>query len=155
MASDVMGAYFPQPMAKKSPTGTSTEGSVSSSQYIRKMEKGQVPVGVIQKWCTEPGQLISPRVSFFPGSITIKGFTFHPRPRSRAALEATPSAAVPPFPFSPLKFSGLMENDFASDVRNMLLSPLARPSYAPGCAERGESKKPNTIQQSGFVMHDS
>ena len=29
---EFMGAYTPQPIPKKSPTGTSTEGSVSSSQ---------------------------------------------------------------------------------------------------------------------------
>ena len=37
-------AYFPQPMAKKSPTGTSTEGSFSSSQYLRKIENRQFPL---------------------------------------------------------------------------------------------------------------
>src|ERR1039457_2208245 len=55
-------AYFPQPMAKKSPTGTSTEGSFSSSQYLRRIENRQFPVGVIQMCSIAPEPVISATV---------------------------------------------------------------------------------------------
>src|SRR5215469_5191935 len=128
MASDCTGAYFPQPIAKKSPTGTSTDGDVSPSQYIRRMENRQLPVGVIQICWIDPCPEMSARVNVSPGLMITKGFTFHPRPRSRAASDATPSVAIPPLPFSPVKFSGLTEKVFASEVRKILLSPFARPS---------------------------
>ena len=62
-----------------------------------------------------------------PGSMTIYGFTFQPVPRSRAALRAEPlsSGHMPPFPFSPVKFSGLIERVFASDRRERL--PMCMP----------------------------
>jgi len=39
-------AYFPQPMAKKSPPALPRTVSFSSSQYMRRMESRQLPVGV-------------------------------------------------------------------------------------------------------------
>jgi hypothetical protein len=39
------------------------------------------------------------------------GETFQPWPSSRAAFLPVPSVAMPPLPFSPVKFSGLIERD--------------------------------------------
>src|SRR5437867_7337346 len=119
-ASEEIGAYFAQPIAKKSPTGTSTEGSFSSSQYIRRIENLQFPVGVIQICCISPDPLISARVKVFPGSITTKGLTFQPCPKSRAAWDAVPCTAAPPLPFSPVRFSGPIENVLAFERRYRL-----------------------------------
>src|SRR5580658_1696890 len=77
-ASEEMGAYLPQPIAKKSPTGTSTEGSASPSQYIRRIERRQLPVGVIQMCSISPAPLMSASVKVWPGSIRIDGLIFHP-----------------------------------------------------------------------------
>jgi hypothetical protein len=38
--------------------------------------------------------------------MRIEGDTFQPWPRPRAQLAPVPSVAMPPFPFSPVKFSG-------------------------------------------------
>src|SRR5215469_10401751 len=75
-ASDDNREYLPQPMAKKSPTGTSTDGAVSSSQYILRIDNRQSPVGVIQMCCIAPEPLISARVNVWSGLITTKGFSF-------------------------------------------------------------------------------
>src|ERR1700733_1107244 len=109
MASDEMGAYLPQPMAKKSPTGTSTEGSFSPSQYMRRMERRQLPVGVIQMCSISPAPSMSASVMVWPALTSMDGLTFHPWPSSRAALAPVPSVAAPPLLFSPVGFSGLME----------------------------------------------
>src|SRR4029077_7056871 len=116
-ASDEMRAYLPQPMAKKSPSGTSTDGSLSSSQYMRRMEKRQLPVGVIQMCWIAPGPLISATVYVVPAAMSTDGLIFQPFPRFRAAFAPVPSAAVPPLPFSPVGFSGLMESVLAFDSR--------------------------------------
>jgi hypothetical protein len=42
------------------------------------------------------------------------GLTFHPCPKSLEALVPVPVVAIPPLPFSPEKFSGLIERLFAS-----------------------------------------
>jgi hypothetical protein len=52
--------------------------------------------------------------------MTTEGETFQPCPNSRAGPLPVPSVAMPAFPFSPLKFSGLMDRDFASDSRERL-----------------------------------
>src|SRR5215469_8112873 len=117
IGSENRGAYLLHPMAKKSPTGTSTEGSFSSSQYMRRTERRQLPVGVIQMCWTNPEPLISANVNVVPGSTTTNGFSFQPCPSSLASLEATPVFAMPPLPFSPVKFSGLMEKDLAFETR--------------------------------------
>src|SRR5580692_2543680 len=70
-AREEIGEYLPQPIAKKSPTGTSTEGSVSLSQYIRRMVRRQLPVGVIQICWISPEPSISASVKVWPGSIRI------------------------------------------------------------------------------------
>src|SRR6476646_8240061 len=49
------------------------------------------------------------------------GLTFHPCPKSLDAFAPVPFVAIPPFPFSPVKFSGLIERVLASDNRKMLL----------------------------------
>jgi hypothetical protein len=43
--------------------------------------------------------------------IRTDGETFQPCPSSRAAFLPVPSVAWPAFPFSPVKFSGLIERD--------------------------------------------
>src|SRR5579859_5429296 len=55
--------------------------------------------------------------------MSTEGETFHPLPRSRAAALPVPSVAIPPLPFSPVKFSGLIERDLASESRYK--SPMA------------------------------
>ena len=55
------------------------------------------------------------------------GETFHPWPSSRDACAPVPSVAMPARPFSPLKFSALMERVFAFDSREILWSPMPRP----------------------------
>src|SRR4029077_5814024 len=108
-AREEIRAYLPQPRAKKSPSGTSTEGVFSSSQYMRRMENRQFPVGVIQICWIAPEPLISATVEVTPEAISTDGLIFQPWPSSRAALAPVPSVAVPPFPFSPVKFSGLID----------------------------------------------
>src|SRR4051794_26636809 len=79
-ASDVSCEYFPQPIAKKSPSGTSTDGSFSSSQYMRTIEYRQLPVGVIQMCWIAPDPAISPSVNVVPAGTTMNGLTFQPCP---------------------------------------------------------------------------
>src|SRR5690554_4350077 len=87
------------------------------------MENRQFPVGVIQICWMAPGPSISAMVNVSPGLIVTNGFTFHPCPRSRAGTEAFAvlrgalgsGVAIPPFPFSPVKFSGLIERVSASE----------------------------------------
>ena len=67
-----------------------------------------------------------------PLGITIYGFTFQPQPKSRAASDALPSpiSAIPPFPFSPVLFSGETEKLSASFflVKSFnMISPYAEP----------------------------
>jgi hypothetical protein len=47
-----------------------------------------------------------------PGTL-IEGDTFHPCPKSLALLAPVPSTAMPALPFSPLKFSGLIDRVLA------------------------------------------
>src|SRR5512133_1212564 len=90
---------------------------------MRRIENLQLPVGVIQICWIAPGPSISAIVNVSPGLILTYGFTFQPCPRSRAALYAfavfglslSAGSAIPPLPFSPLKFSGLIERVLASD----------------------------------------
>ena len=46
-----------------------------------------------------------------------EGETFQPWPSSRAAFLPVPSVAMPALPFSPVKFSGLIERDWAFETR--------------------------------------
>ena len=79
------------------------------------MECRQFPVGVIQMCCMEPGPLISATVNVVFDLMRTLGLTFQPCPKSREALEPVPSVAMPPLPFSPVKFSGEMDLLFASE----------------------------------------
>jgi hypothetical protein len=85
----------------------------------------QCPVGVIQICWIAPGPAIFATSNTCPGSIRTNGETFHPGPRSRALLAAGPSVDMPPFPFSPVKFSAEIERVFARDKRERL--PRFRP----------------------------
>src|SRR5665213_1453128 len=58
--------------------------------------------------------------------MTTLGLIFHVWPRSRAGPEPVPVVAMPPLPFSPLKFSGLIDRVLASDKRYKL--PRLTPS---------------------------
>src|SRR3990170_3320776 len=70
---------------------------------------------------------MSARVKVWPGSMRTDGETFQPRPRSRAAFAPVPSVAIPPRPFSPVKFSGLIERVSALDRRYRSPTPVVRP----------------------------
>ena len=65
-----------------------------------------------------PGPWMSASVNVSPALIRIDGETFQPWPRSRAAFAPVPSVAMPPLPFSPVKFSGLIDRVFARDRRD-------------------------------------
>src|SRR5215472_5349229 len=83
--------------------------------------------GVSQICWSAPGPVMSARVKVdFAGTLT-NGDTFQPCPRSLAAPLAAPSVDMPAFPFSPLKFSGLIERVFAFDVRLRLPRFMSRP----------------------------
>src|SRR6266853_1458550 len=84
------------------------------------MVRRQLPVGVIQICWIQPGRLISPIVNVEPALMTTEGETFQPWPKSRAAPLPVPSRAMPALPFSPVKFSGLIERVLALDVRYKL-----------------------------------
>ena len=81
------------------------------------MECRQFPVGVIQICWMQPGPLISPRVKIVLALMTTDGDTFQPWPNSRDAPLPVPSVAMAPLPFSPVKFSGLIERDWALETR--------------------------------------
>jgi hypothetical protein len=68
--------------------------------------------------CIAPGPVISAIVNVFLGSICTDGLTFQPCPKSLDAFKPVPVVAIPPRPFSPLKFSGLIDLVLASDKRN-------------------------------------
>ena len=86
-----------------------------------------MPVGVIQMCWIAPGPLMSASVNTCFGSMRTDGEIFQPRPRSRAACAPVPSVAMPPRPFSPVKFSGLIERVFALDRRWRSPTPVVRP----------------------------
>ncbi len=77
-ARDWIGEYLPHPIAKKSPTGTSTEGSLSPSQYILRIENRQLPVGVIQMCWMAPWPSISMSLNVCFGAMLTNGLTFQP-----------------------------------------------------------------------------
>ena len=64
-----------------------------------------------------PGPAMSASSRSSPGAISIEGETFQPWPRPRAQEAPVPSVAMPPLPFSPVKFSGEIERVLASDSR--------------------------------------
>ena len=65
----------------------------------------------------QPGPRMSPSVKVVPALIFTDGETFQPGPSSLAACCPVPWVAIPPLPFSPEKFSGLRDRDWASEVR--------------------------------------
>src|SRR5438128_2054462 len=77
-----------------------------------------------------PEPAISARVAVSPGAIRMLGESFQPRPRSRAASAPVPSVAMPPRPFAPSKFSGLIERDCALEMRARLPRLIPRPLNA-------------------------
>ena len=79
-----------------------------------------MPVGVIQICWMAPEPWMSASVKVFPASICTDGEIFQPCPSSRAACAPVPSVAIPPLPFSPVKFSGLIDRDFALESRGRL-----------------------------------
>src|SRR5664279_1986011 len=93
------------------------------------MEFRHTPVGVIQICCIDPDPLISAIVNVVCGLICTEGLSFHPFPRSRAAFSPVPFSAIPPFPFSPFIFSGLMDRLFASDNRYIFDRLASIPLY--------------------------
>src|SRR6478736_1277020 len=93
------------------------------------MEFLQTPVGVIQICCMDPGPFISAMVNVLCALICTDGLSFHPFPNSRAADSPVPFSAILPFPFSPLKFSGLMHRLFASERRYIFDRLASIPLY--------------------------
>src|SRR5438876_12144703 len=63
-----------------------------------------------------------------------EGETFHFCPSSRAAFLPVPSVAIPPLPFSPVRFSGLIERVFAFESRKRLPRFRCRPLKLSCCA---------------------
>ena len=61
-----------------------------------------------------------------------EGETFQPCPRSRAAFLPVPSVAMPALPFSPVKFSGLIERVWAAESRQRLPMFVPKPSKPAG-----------------------
>src|SRR3954465_6566279 len=85
-----------------------------------------------------PGPSISARVNVDFAGTTTYGETFQPGPRSCAAFNAGPFVDMPALPFSPVKFSGLMERVFAFERRLRLPRFRSRPlngSAAKSCVE--------------------
>src|SRR4051794_14942248 len=86
---------------------------------------------------------MSHSVNVCPASMRTLGEIFHPWPSSRAQFFPVPSVAIPPRPFSPVKFSGLIERDLAllsresesrSVKRDIGRSPKTRNGFAADCA---------------------
>ena len=72
-----------------------------------------------------PSMSASSRVS--PGAMMMYGEIFQPCRGPRAAFAAGPSVDMPPLPFSPVKFSGLIERVLARDKRERLPRCSPRP----------------------------
>src|SRR5690348_8524216 len=100
-----------------------------------------------------PGPVISATVNVCPGMIFTDGDTFQPWPKSREAVLPVPSVAIPPLPFSPVGFSGLIERVFAFESRGRL--PRFKPSPLnpgeEGCATADTASQPNTQVKSREV----
>ena len=149
--------YCPHPHAKKSPAGHSTEGFSSPSQCIRKMLSRLFPVGVIQMCWIAPAPWTSAITKVWPASIRTEGETFQPWPNSRAARAPVPSVAMPPLPFSPVKFSGLIERVWAADKRGRLPRFISKPSNSSVSARRSAveaatTNKMQSVQTLNFTL---
>ena len=77
-----------------------------------------MPVSVIQICWITPSPSISASVKVVPAGIATLGETFQPTPSSRAQSAPVPSAARPPLPGAPVKFSGLIERLSAPERRD-------------------------------------
>ena len=88
--------------------------------------------GVIQICWIAPEPSISARVKVDLALTETEGETFQPRPSSRAAPSPVPLVAMPALPFSPVKFSALMERDWALESRERLPRVMSRPLKCPG-----------------------
>ncbi len=120
-ASEVTLLRWHQPLQKKSPTGASTEGVLSPSQYMRTITRRQKSGNSVSQICwIAPGPSISATVNVVCAGMLTLGDTFHPWPSSRATCAPVPSVAMPPLPFSPVKFSALIERVLARDRRDRL-----------------------------------
>jgi hypothetical protein len=95
---------------------------------MRMMLKRRLPVTVIQICCTAPMSCMFASSKVSPAGIFTLGDTFQPWPPNQAATSfPVPSVAMPPLPFSPVKFSGDMERVFALDKRERFPSPMFKP----------------------------
>src|SRR5271169_5702910 len=83
--------------------------------------------GVSQICWIAPGPVISARVKVDLAGTLTKGETFQPCPRSRAAPRAAPLVDMPALPFSPVKFSGLIERLLAGERRERFPRLRSRP----------------------------
>ena len=75
------------------------------------------PLGVSQMCWMIPGPSIWARVNVVFCLTRTEGEIFQPRPSSRAKSLPVPSTAMPPLPFSPVTFSGLIDRDRADERR--------------------------------------
>src|SRR5438128_9649559 len=91
-----------------------------------------------------PGPSMWARVTVVLAGAWIEGETFHPWPSSRAAIAPVPSVAIPALPFSPVKFSALIERDFAFDNRERLPRPMFNPLNAAIVFLMGSPTQPPT-----------
>ena len=105
--------------------------------------------GVIQICWIAPEPSISARVKVVPALMRTEGETFQPWPSSRAAFLPVPSVAMPALPFSPVKFSGLIERDWALDSRERLPRFMSRPLKAAGPLPLGRTPRRTTRRRRG------
>ena len=95
---------------------------------MRRMRSRQLTwAGVIHICWIAPCPSMSPSSRVSPGATRFEGEIFQPRPSPRAWIAPVPSSAMPPLPFSPVGFSGLIERDFAEDSRDRLPRCNPRP----------------------------
>src|SRR5665647_757369 len=87
---------------------------------MRRISFRQLPVGVIQICLMQPEFSMRASVKVVLDLITTLGLSFHPLPSSLAGPAPVPVVALPPSPFAPVKFSGLIERDTALDKRYKL-----------------------------------
>jgi hypothetical protein len=90
------------------------------------MEKRKCPAGVIHIYCIAPGPVISASTAVSPALMLMKGLIFNPCPSPAADFESVPSTAMPPLPFLPVIFSGLIDRITAFDSRHRF--PMFIPS---------------------------
>ena len=116
------------------------------------MKWRQGPVGVIQMCWIAPGPSISARVKVSPGLMLTEGEIFQPWPRSRATLAPVPSVAMPPLPFSPVKFSGLIERVFALESRESPPMPGVTRVSSPWAAGPRQARRTAAVVAHAFVL---